>query len=214
MTAARESIKIVSTMYRIGLTGNIGAGKSTVLRMLAKLGAEVIDADQIAHQVTQPGGPAYELVVQAFGSEIVRADGTIDRAKLGDIVFQDPAALKRLESLIHPAVGRIIAQQLAETRASVVAIEAIKLIEAGMHTSGDALWIVTATRERQIERLMATRQLKRSEAEARIDAQPPIEPKLPLADVVIENNGTIDGLWEQVWSAWEHIPEEERRASK
>jgi len=201
-------------MYRIGLTGNIGAGKSTVLRMLTKLGAEVIDADRIAHQVTQPGGPAYEPVVQAFGPEIVRADGTIDRAKLGDIAFQNPAALKRLESLTHPAVGRIIAQQLAKTEASVVVIEAIKLIEAGMHTSGDALWIVTAARERQIERLMATRQLKRSEAEARIDAQPPIEPKLPLADVVIENNGTIDGLWEQVRSAWEHIPEEERRASK
>jgi len=201
-------------MYRIGLTGNIGAGKSTVLKMLAKLGAEVIDADRIAHQVTQPGGPAYESVVQSFGPEIVRADGTINRAKLGEIAFRDPAALQRLESLTHPAVNRVIARRLAETEASVVVIEAIKLIEAGMHTSGDALWIVTASRERQIERLMATRQLKRSEAEARIDAQPPIEPKLPLADVVIHNNGTMEGLWEQVRSAWEHIPEEERRASK
>lgn len=214
MTAIGESTTIVSSMYRIGLTGNIGTGKSTVLKMLTKLGAEVIDADRIAHQVMQPGGPAYEPVVEAFGPEIVRADGTIDRAKLGAIAFHDPAALQQLESLTHPAVGRIIARRLAQTRAPVVVIEAIKLIEAGMHTSGDALWIVTASREQQIQRLMATRRLSRSEAEARVDAQPSIEPKLPLADVVIENNGTIDGLWKQVQSAWEQIPEEERRVSK
>ncbi len=214
LTANRERTTIVSGMYRIGLTGNIGTGKSTVLKMLTRLGAEVIDADRIAHQVIQPGGPAYESVVEAFGPAIVRADGTIDRTKLGEIVFDDPAALKRLESLTHPAVGRIIARRLAEATAPVVAIEAIKLIEAGMHTSGDALWIVTASREQQIQRLMRTRQLTREEAEARIDAQPSIEPKLPLADVVIENNGTIDGLWKQVRAAWEQIPEEERTASK
>ncbi|MFQ5592898.1 MAG: dephospho-CoA kinase [Anaerolineae bacterium] len=214
MTAIRESTTIVGSMYQIGLTGNIGTGKSTVLKMLTKLGAKVIDADQIAHQVMQPGGPAYQPVVEAFGPDVLRSDGTIDRARLGEIAFNDPAALKQLENLTHPPVGQIIAQQLAATDASVVVIEAIKLIEAGMASSGDALWIVTATRERQIERLMATRQLNREEAEARVDAQPSIEPKLPLADVVIENNGTIDGLWKQVRSAWERIPEEERRAKQ
>lgn len=200
-------------MYRIGLTGNIGTGKSTVLRMLARLGAEVIDADQIAHQVIQPNGPAYRSVVEAFGQEILRPDGTIDRNKLGEIVFNDPAALKRLERLIQPAVGRIIARRLAETDAPVVVIEAIKLVEAGMHTSGDALWIVTASREEQVRRLMQTRHMSREEAETRIDAQPSIEPRLPLADVVIENNGTLDGLWRQVKAAWQQIPEEEKRTA-
>ncbi len=214
LTAGHESTTIPITMYLIGLTGNIGTGKSTVLKMLAKLGAEVIDADKIAHQVIEPGGPAYQAVVEAFGPEILRDDGSIDRAKLGDIVFNNPDALKQLERLTHPAVGQIIAERLAQTDAAVVVIEAIKLIEAGMHTTGDALWIVTASRERQIERLMRTRHLSREEAEARIDAQPSVEPKLPLADVVIENNGTIDSLWKQVQAAWQQIPEEERRVKK
>ncbi|MFQ5854179.1 MAG: dephospho-CoA kinase [Anaerolineae bacterium] len=197
-------------MYRIGLTGNISTGKSTVLRMLAKLGAEVIDADQIAHQVIEPGGEAYEGVVKAFGPEILRDDGTIDRARLGGIVFNDPVALKHLESLTHPAVDKIIARRLAEANSSVVVVEAIKLIEAGMHTSGDALWIVTASREQQVQRLVESRQLTREEAEARVDAQPSMEPKLPLADVVIQNNGTIEGLWQQVQTEWEQIPEDEK----
>lgn len=197
-------------MYVIGLTGNIGTGKSTVLRILAKLGAEVIDADKIAHEVVQPGGPAYAAVLEAFGPQILSEDGTIDRAKLGQIVFNDRGALEHLENLTHPAVSQVLARRLAETNASVVVIEAIKLIEAGMHTNGDALWIVTASREQQIKRLMETRNLTRKEAEARIDAQPSVESKLPLADVVITNNGTIDGLRKQVQSAWDKIPEEKR----
>lgn len=201
-------------MYLIGLTGNIATGKSTVLKMLAKLGAETIDADKVAHQVIEPGGPAHAAVVEAFGPEILRDDGAIDRTKLGEIVFNDQDALRHLERLTHPAVGEIIVQRLAETDASVVVIEAIKLIEAGMHTNSDALWIVTASREQQIQRLMKTRQLDRAAAETRIDAQPPIEPKLPLADVVIENNGTTEELWEQVRAAWKQIPVEEKRASK
>ena len=199
-------------MYVIGLTGNIATGKSTVLNVLAQLGAEVIDADKIAHQVTAPDGPAYAAVVEAFGPEILREDGTIDRAKLGRIVFRDPEALKRLERLTHPAVGAIIAQRIAEARAPVVVIEAIKLIEAGLHKNVDAVWIVTAPREQQIQRLMQTRGLSRAEAEMRIDAQPPIEPKLPLADVVIENAGSLDELREQVLAAWQNIPEQKRRA--
>ncbi len=153
-------------------------------------------------------------MVEAFGPGILRDDGTIDRAKLGKIVFHDRDALKRLESFTHPAVGRIIARRLAQANASVVVIEAIKLIEAGMHTRGDALWIVTASREQQIQRLMETRGLTREEAAARIDAQLPIEPKLSLADVVIENNGTLEDLWKQVQAAWQQIPEEERRGLK
>lgn len=197
-------------MYRIGLTGNIATGKSTVLRMLDKLGADVIDADRLAHRVIAPHGPAYTAVVEAFGPEILREDGTIDRAKLGEIVFNDPEALERLERLVHPAVGELIERKVAEAEAPVVVVEAIKLVETGRHTRGDALWIVTAPCEQQVRRLMADRGLDRAEAETRIDAQPPIEPKLSLADVVIENNGTLDELWRQVQTAWERIPEEKR----
>jgi dephospho-CoA kinase len=201
-------------MYVIGLTGNIATGKSTVLKMLARLGAATIDADKVAHQVIEPGGPAYTATIKAFGSQILRDDGTIDRARLGQIVFNDPAALKHLERLTHPAVGEIIARRLAEMDAPVGVIEAIKLVEAGLHTGVDALWIVTAPHEQQVRRLMETRGLSREEAETRINAQPPIEPKLALADVIIENTGTIEELWEHVQSNWNQIPEEARRASK
>jgi len=194
------------SQYIIGLTGGIATGKTTVLRMLEKLGAETIDADRIAHQVIEPGGPAYQAVVEAFGPEILRPDGAIDRQKLGAMVFRDREALKRLEALTHPAIGAEINRRLAESDAEVVVIEAIKLIESGMHTRGDALWIVTAPREEQIRRLMRHRRLSRAEAEQRIDAQSPIEPKLPLADVIIHNDGSLEHLWEQVRAAWERIP--------
>jgi dephospho-CoA kinase len=201
-------------MYVIGLTGNIATGKSTVLKMLAKLGATVIDADKVGHQVIEPGGPAYMPVVEAFGHDILRNDGAIDRDKLGQIVFNDPQALKRLEQLTHPAVREKIAQQLAAMDAPVAVIEAIKLVEGGLHRIVDTLWIVTASREQQMRRLMETRRMRREDAEMRISAQPPIEPKLPLADVVIENAGSLEDLWSQVLAAWRQIPEDERQISK
>lgn len=210
LTHHRERTRIVGSMYRIGLTGNIATGKSTVLEMLVKLGAETIDADTLAHRAIAPQGPAHAAVVDSFGQEIVRDDGTIDRGKLGAIVFDDPEALRRLERLVHPAVGELIEQRVADSEAPVVVIEAIKLVETGRHQKGDALWIVTAPREQQVRRLMEERGLDREEAEMRIDAQPPVEPKLPLADVVIENDGTLADLWEQVRAAWERIPEEKR----
>lgn len=200
--------------YVIGLTGNIGTGKSTVRRMLDRLGAETIDADKIAHQTIEPDGPAYQAVVDAFGPAILRDDGTIDRSKLSNIVFNDSQALEQLEGLTHPAVGELIARRIENAGAPVVVVEAIKLIEAGLHNACDAVWIVTADREQQIQRLLESRGLDRGAAETRLDAQPPIEPKLTLADVVIDNSGTKEMLWEQVRAAWNQIPAEERRAIK
>lgn len=199
-------------MYRIGLTGNIATGKSTVMQMLGKLGAETIDADRIGHAVIQPGGPAHAAVVDAFGQGILAPDGHVDRARLGEIVFGDPDALARLERLTHPIIGEVIEQQVAATAAPVVVVEAIKLVEADLHTSSDTLWIVTAPRDQQVERLMQTRGYDRETAAQRIDAQPPIEAKLCLADVVIHNAGTLDELWQQVVSAWNSIPEAKKRA--
>ena len=191
--------------YVIGLTGNIGTGKSTVGRMLAELGARVIDADQVAHEAMRPGGPAFQAVLDAFGPSILGADGSIDRVRLGGIVFRDAAALKRLEALVHPAVIAEVDARIARAEEPVVVVEAIKLIEAGMHRRYDALWVITAPRELQIARLMRERGLTEEEAMLRVDAQPPQEEKAARADVVIVNDGGLDELWQRVEEEWSRI---------
>ncbi len=191
--------------YVIGLTGNIGTGKSTVGRMLAELGARVIDADQVAHEAMRPGGPAFQAVLDAFGPGILGADGSIDRVRLGGIVFRDAAALKRLEALVHPAVIAEVEARIARAEEPVVVVEAIKLIEAGMHRRYDALWVITAPRELQIARLMRERGLTEEEAALRVDAQPPQEEKAARADVVIVNDGGLDELWQRVEEEWSRI---------
>jgi dephospho-CoA kinase len=191
--------------YLIGLTGNIATGKSEVAQALAGLGACVIDADKVAHEVMRPGGPAYDAVVKAFGPGILTADGAIDRAKLGTIVFRDPAALRRLEAAVHPATIAEVDRRITQASEPVVMVEAIKLIEAGMHRAYDALWVVTAPRPAQITRLVATRGLSEEEAALRVDAQPPQAEKVALADVVIVNDGSLDQLREKVEAAWAQI---------
>ena len=130
----------------IGLTGNIATGKTLVGEMLAGLGARVIDADRVAHEVMRIGGPAFSAVVKVFGATVLAADGTIDRAKLGDIVFRDEDALARLEAAVHPAVIAEVDRRIARATEPAVVVEAIKLIETGMHRGFDALWVVTAPR--------------------------------------------------------------------
>jgi dephospho-CoA kinase len=193
--------------YLIGLTGNIATGKSEVARMLAQLGARVIDADRVAHQVMEPDEPAYSAVVEGFGPEILAADGAIDRASLGAIVFRDPAALRRLEEAVHPAVIAEVARLIAQAKERVVVVEAIKLIEAGMHRYYDALWVVTAPRALQIARLVTKRGTNEEEAALRVDAQPPQEEKAALADLVLVNDGGLDELEQKVRAAWERIPQ-------
>jgi dephospho-CoA kinase len=197
-------------MYLIGLTGNIATGKSLVARILSDLGAHVIDADALVHELQRKGTPVWARIVGKFGEEILRADGEIDRARLGALVFSDPEALHRLESIVHPAVGAEIEQQLSglQPPASdfrVVVIEAIKLIEAGLRERCNALWVVTSRPEVQLERLMRTRGLSEVDARVRIAAQPPQSEKVALADVLIENNGTVEDLRAQVLHHWEQI---------
>ena len=187
----------------IGLTGNIGVGKSTVMALLAELGAVGIDADKVAHEVMEPGEPAYVQIVACFGPQIVPGGGAIDRLRLGQIVFNDPAALADLEAIVHPAVFQVIRRRVAEADAPMVVIEAIKLLEAGLSRQlCDQVWVVTAPREQQIERLVASRNLSEAEAILRIDAQPPQAAKVAQADVVIENDGGLDEVWAQVERAW------------
>jgi dephospho-CoA kinase len=186
----------------IGLTGNIATGKSEVGRILGVLGARVIDADKVAHEVMRPAGPAYDGVVAAFGPGILAPDGTVDRSKLGAIVFRDLEALDRLEAAVHPATIAEVARRITGATEPAVVVEAIKLIEAGMHHNYDALWVVTAPRSLQIERLVATRGLSAEAAALRVDAQPPQEEKAVLADRVFVNDGSLESLREKVEAAW------------
>lgn len=190
----------------IGLTGNIGVGKSTVMALLAELGAAGIDADRVAHEVMAPGQPAYDQIVARFGPQIAPGGGPIDRLRLGQIVFSDPAALADLEAIVHPAVFQVIQRRVAQADAPVVVIEAIKLLEAGLSRRlCQQVWVVTAPREQQIERLMQTRGLSEAEAILRIDAQPPQADKVAQADVVIENDGSLTDVRAQVVRAWQVI---------
>lgn len=191
--------------YIIGLTGNIATGKSAVAAMLAELGATVIDADRVAHQVMRRGGAVFDQVVAAFGQEVIGADGEINREQLGRIVFSDPGALRCLEGVVHPAVGVEVGRRIAEANTAVVVVEAIKLIEAGMHRICQALWVTTCRPEQQTERLMRERSLSFEEAELRVTAQPPQAAKIGLADVVIDTSGDIAGTRRQVEVAWQAI---------
>ncbi|MEJ2209530.1 MAG: dephospho-CoA kinase [Anaerolineae bacterium] len=189
----------------IGLTGNIATGKSEVGRMLERLGARLIDADQVAHEVMRPGGPAYPAVVEAFGPQILANDGSVDRGKLGAIVFRDPQALRRLERAVHPATVARVDELIAAAREPVVVVEAIKLIEAGMDRGYDELWVVTAPRRLQIRRLVERRGLSEAEAALRVDAQPPQQEKAALADRLFVNDGGLDELEKNVRQAWQEI---------
>jgi dephospho-CoA kinase len=189
----------------VGLTGNIGTGKSTVARMLSELGAEVIDADKVAHEMMRAGTSVHAEIVEAFGREVLSPDGEIDRQRVGALVFADPIALARLEALTHPATIETIGRRIDVSSAPVVVVEAIKLIESGMADAYDSIWVVTCAREQQIRRVVAQRHLSRKEAEQRVRAQPPQAEKVARADVVIDNSGSLSRTREQVHAAWERL---------
>jgi len=191
------------TRLVIGLTGNIATGKSTILKYLAEKGAAIIDADKLAHRVMEPGGAAYEAVVRSFGREILHEDGTINRKKLGEIVFSDTSALGRLEKLVHPKVFELGNQEIEEAKSSLVILEAIKLLEAGlMVTLCDEVWVVIANFASQLRRLMENRGMDETKAQRIISIQPPQAAKVNQADRVIENNGALDELYAQLDIIW------------
>jgi dephospho-CoA kinase len=193
-------------MLNIGLTGGIGCGKSTVTKILAELGAVVMDADKIAHSTYAPGGPAYTGVVAAFGKEVLAPDGTVDRTKLGPIVFKEPSKLTKLQEAVWPATKQRIGELIAETRRKgenkPIVVEAAILIEAKWQSVFDEVWLITAAKESVIERVERERGLKPEQTEARIRAQLPDEERRKHASVVIENNGTIAQLRDQLARVW------------
>jgi dephospho-CoA kinase len=190
----------------IGLTGNIATGKSTVLRYLADKGAYVLDADKLAHDSMQVGTHAYWGIVDVFGESILQADGAIDRKALGKIVFTDPAALAKLEAIVHPAVFDMARQELVNVEAEVIVLEAIKLLEAG-HLSSlcDQVWVVTSSPETQLRRLRETRGMDEAEAQRRMAAQSSQEAKVARADRVINNDGDLAALEAQLDQIWQEI---------
>ncbi|MCL6566774.1 MAG: dephospho-CoA kinase [Acidobacteriia bacterium] len=187
-------------MLRVGLTGGIACGKTTVARMFAELGIPVLEADGVAHALLEPGQPAYAAVVAEFGPQVLRADGTVDRGRLGEIVFADRDRLERLNQLVHPGVREAIEHWFAEQAgrgARVALVEAALLVEAGYHRHLDRLIVVWCRPEQQRERLLA-RGLSPRQAEQRIAAQMPLEEKLRLADDVIDCSGSLEQTRRQV----------------
>jgi dephospho-CoA kinase len=190
----------------IGLTGNIATGKSTVLAYLRQKGAHIIDADKLTHRAMQPGGPAYDAIVAAFGRDILADDGAINRAALGRVVFADPAALRRLEEIVHPAVFVLAQAELAQTSAAVVIVEAIKLLEARrLLTLCQEVWVVTADPAVQLRRLVAERGMSEAEARQRMAAQSPQAEKVKQATRVIVNNGSPAALYAQLDAIWNEL---------
>jgi dephospho-CoA kinase len=197
-------------MLRVGLTGGLASGKSTVAALFCELGAFHIDADRIAHELTAPGGAAYADVVARFGHGIVRADGAIDRPALGAIVFADPRALADLNAIVHPKVRSEIARRIAEHAAAagaapVALVDAALLVESGIRHDLDALIVVALDPETQVARAVARGGLTESDARARIASQAPLADKLAAADFIIDNAGPVDETRRQVRAVWEKL---------
>ncbi len=196
-------------MLTVGLTGGIGSGKSTVAKILAELGAPSFDADKVGHEIYMPGGPAYRDVIAAFGDGIVAPDGTIDRKKLGPIVFADPTQLKRLEAIVHPRMFERMREMVAEMRSkgvtAPIVIEAAILIEARWQPLFDEIWLVVAPREKVIQRVEAERGLKPEQTEARIKAQLSDDERRNHCSMVVDNSGTIEQLRAAVSILWQEL---------
>jgi len=193
-------------MLTIGLTGGIGSGKSTVTKVLAELGAPIIDADKVGHAIYEPDGPAYADMIAAFGEGILAPDRTIDRKKLGPIVFADPSALKRLNSIVHPKMFARMREMVAAMRAAgerkPIVIEAAILIEANWQPLFDEIWLVVTSREQVLARIERDRGMAREQIEARIRAQLPDAERRKHATTVITNEGTVEDLQAKVKDLW------------
>ncbi|HEX6384732.1 MAG TPA: dephospho-CoA kinase [Anaerolineae bacterium] len=190
----------------VGLTGNIATGKSAVMRLAADEGALAIDADKIVHELMDHDADLQAAIGVAFGSGVRRPDGRIDRKALGDIVFNDPQAMQDLEAMVHPPVREELVRRVGESDASVVFIEAIKLLESGLAEACHQIWVTRCSRQRQLERLRVCRGMETQTAVERIKAQPPPEEKVARADVVIDTDGLMKDTEAQFEMAWSRLP--------
>ena len=191
---------------RVGLTGGVASGKSTVSAMLAELGAVVVDADVLAREVVAPGTAGLTEVVEAFGPQVLGPDGQLDRAALGALVFADGAQRRVLEGIIHPRVRRRAAEIEAAAPAGTVVVHDIPLlVETGQADAFDVVVVVDVPRETQLERMTALRAMSREDAEARLAAQASREERLAAATYVVDNTGTLDQLRERVAEVYSRL---------
>lgn len=207
-------------MLLVGLTGNIASGKSTVAKLLSDRGAWIIDADVLARRAVEPGTRALRAIVERWGERMLRDDGTLDRAALRQIVFEDPAELEALNGIVHPEVARLREEELATARARgarLVVSDIPLLFERDLTHLFDYVVLVDAPRSVRLERLVNDRGLPRDEAVKMIEAQMPAESKRARADFVIDNDGDIPALERQVdelWSVLERASAGETTGSK
>jgi dephospho-CoA kinase len=195
-------------MVVIGVTGNIGSGKSSVCRILGRLGAMVIDADRLAHEAYEPHSETWRELIDAFGKNIVKPDEEIDRQKLGQIVFSDPDALAQLNRIVHPGAYRLAQERIADCRrqgAKAVVVEATLLIEAGWQGLVDRVWLVVAPEAAIVQRLKEQQGMGESQILARLKSQMTAEEKMPYADAVIYNDGNIPRLEARVTELWRNL---------
>ncbi|MEI3847485.1 MULTISPECIES: dephospho-CoA kinase [unclassified Microbacterium] len=198
-------------MPLVALTGGIASGKSTIARRLAEHGAVVIDADQLVREVQAPGSPVLDAIADAFGDEMLRPDGSLDRAALGSRVFGDEAAIRRLNAIVHPAVraesARRFAEAFAADPAAIVVYDVPLLVEARAEDPWELVVVAHAPADIRAARLVELRGLSEAEAAARIASQAPDEARLRIADVVIDTAGTLDETLRQTDELWNRLPE-------
>jgi dephospho-CoA kinase len=196
-------------VYLIGLTGGIASGKSTVARRLVEHGAIHLDADQLARRVVEPGTTCLRKIVDAFGDDVLRSDGTLDRQKLGELVFRDDAARVRLNEIVHPAVRELSAKLIAKAEQddpdAVVVYDVPLLVEAQVDHPFDLVVVTSAPKRAQVRRLVEERGFDPIQAEARVDAQVSDEERRAVADVVIDTGGTLAHTVSQADALWVDI---------
>lgn len=204
-------------MLLVGLTGGIASGKSLVAHVLRDLGAQLIDADRIVHELLRPQQQCWIAIVEHFGKDILAADGCIDRRKLGEIIFQDPEQRSWLNSCLHPKVFDVYTAQVRQMHSrppdTIVVFDAALLIETGYHRQMDRLIVVYADLEQQIERLMTRDNFTKGQALARIQSQMPLSEKRGHADYVIDNTGTREHTIEQTREVFLKLKQESEKSS-
>lgn len=203
-------------MYVIGLTGGIASGKSTVARLLGELGAPVVDADALAREAVRQGEPAWQAIVGRYGARVLLPGGALDRAKVGEIIFGDPAEKAWLDAAMHPILRARAAAALEAMRgrgARAAVLDVPLLYEAGWQTLADEVWVVYVDRETQLQRLMRRNRLKRAQALARVASQMDLAEKARRADFVVDNNGDfaaaktqVERRWRELEGKWEREP--------
>jgi dephospho-CoA kinase len=190
--------------FLLGLTGNIACGKSSVGELLVqRYQADYVDADRLVHALYAANTPETRAIAARFGADLLTAEGTIDRRRLGDVVMKDASALRELERILDPGVRASIELRIERTSARVVVVDAIRLIEGGLFRRCDAVWVVVCERALQLARLQSSRTMTLQQAELRVAAQRPQEEKLQYATAVIHNDGTLEDLAAEVEAAWQ-----------